>query len=255
VEKMNAEPLNKSPLANISELELKSAETVLDWGKTLIVAPHPDDESLGCGGAIALLREFDVEVSVVVLSDGTLSHPHSKKFPAEKLRDLREFEIKDALEMLGVTEKSIEFFRYQDRSVPSENSENFNEAVERCCKQIATLKPDTILVPWRRDPHPDHRAAFQIINQATRKFFADIRIIEYPIWLWEIAESVDAPRASEVTAWRLDITEVLDKKLRAINKHKSQTTDLIDDDAEGFRLSPEVLENFATDWEVYLESI
>lgn len=252
---MNTESLKKSPLADIEKLELKNAETVLDWGKTLIVAPHPDDESLGCGGAIALLRKFDLDVFVLVLSDGTLSHPHSKKFPPEKLRNLREFEIKNALNILGVAENNIEFFRYEDRSVPTENSGNWKEAVEKCCQYLIRIKPKTILVPWRRDPHPDHRAAFQIIKHATQKLFGNIKIIEYPIWLWEIAENSDAPQATEVLAWRLDIEKVLDKKLRAINQHKSQTTDLIDDDAEGFRLSPEILENFATPWEVYLESI
>lgn len=253
--KMNIESLDKSPLAAPEKLELKPPETVLSWGKTLIVAPHPDDESLGCGGAIALLREFDAEVFVLVLSDGTLSHPNSKKFPPGKLRDLREDEIKKALKVLGVSPNCIEFFRYKDRCVPNENSENWQEAAERCLEYLAELKPETILVPWRRDPHPDHRAAFQLFNYAKQKNLTAIKILEYPIWLWEIAETDDAPRAVEVAAWRLDIKKVQDKKQRAIGKHKSQITDLIDDDAEGFRLSPEVLENFMIDWEVYLETI
>lgn len=253
--KMNLKSLDKSPLATPEKLELKSPETVLSWGKTVIVAPHPDDESLGCGGAIALLRELDAEVFVLVLSDGTLSHPNSKKFPPEKLRDLREKEIKEALKVLGVDSNYIEFFRYKDRLVPNEKSENWHEAAEKCLKYLAEIKPDTILVPWRRDPHPDHRAAFQLMNSAKKNFPDEIKLIEYPIWLWEIAESEDAPRADEVKAWRLDIKKVSFKKRAAIYKHESQTTNLIDDDAEGFRLLPEILENFAGDWEVYLESI
>ena len=252
---MNVKSLNKSPLADIEKLELKSPETVLSWGRTLIVAPHPDDESLGCGGAISLLREFNAKVFVLVLSDGTLSHPNSKKFPPEKLRNLREREIKEALKVLGVSASYIEFFRFKDRSVPNENSANWHEAFDKCVKYLAKIKPETILVPWRRDPHPDHRAAFQLMNFAKKNFSAEIKLIEYPIWLWEIAESADAPRADEVKSWRLDIKKVKIKKRAAIYKHESQTTDLIDDDAEGFRLSPEILENFAGDWEVYLEAI
>lgn len=251
---MKTESLQKSSLAAPENLELKDGETVLSWGRTLVVAPHPDDESLGCGGAIALLREAGAEVFVLVLSDGTLSHPNSKKFPPEKLRTLREAEIKNALEILGVEEKNVEFFRYRDRAVPPENSDNFNEIIGRFGEYINLIKPETVLVPWRRDPHPDHRAAFQIADSAKRKFHGNLKIIEYPIWLWEIAETADAPREGEVAAWRLDIKNVKDKKRRAINEHKSQITDLIDDDAESFRLSPEVLENFAVDWEVYLES-
>ncbi len=252
---MNTESLKESPLADIAALELNNAETVLSWGRTLVVAPHPDDESLGCGGAIALLRDYETEVFVLVLSDGTLSHPNSKKFPPEKLRNLRESETKKALEILGVSQNNIEFFRCKDRSVPNRDSENWNEAVKKCREYIVSVKPKTILVPWRRDPHPDHQAAFQIISRTKQEISSDIKLIEYPIWLWEIAESVDAPRKAEVSAWRLNIESVLDKKLRAIHKHKSQTTDLIDDDAEGFRLSPEILENFGFPWEVYLESI
>lgn len=252
---MNKESLKRSPLAAPENLELKDGQTIQTWGRTLVVAPHPDDESLGCGGAIALLRESETEVFVLVLSDGTLSHPNSKKFPPEKLRILRETEIKNALEILGVAEKNIEFFRYRDRAVPQKNSENFGEIAARFGAYLDLVKPETVLVPWRRDPHPDHRAAFQIVDFTKKNFSGKLKIIEYPIWLWEIAETADAPRAREVAAWRLDIKNVRDKKLRAIYEHQSQITDLIDDDAEGFRLSPEILENFAGDWEVYLESL
>ena len=66
--------------SDVSAVESWGAETVIDWGKTLVVAPHPDDESLGCGGAIVLLRKFGNEVTVLTVSDGALSHPNSKKF-------------------------------------------------------------------------------------------------------------------------------------------------------------------------------
>lgn len=246
---INIEALENSPLADVSAVLIKSAETVLSWGKTLVVAPHPDDESLGCGGAIALLREFKSEVAVLVLSDGTLSHPNSRKFPAEKLRDLREREMRNALEILGVSAEDTSFFRFRDRSVPNETSENWIEAVEKCRQYLEKIQPETILVPWRRDPHPDHRAAYSLIKAAGDS----AKIIEYPIWLWEIAESADAPKLNEMRAWRLDIRSVLEKKQRAIRAHESQITDLIDDDPNGFRLTPEILQNFAENWEMYLE--
>lgn len=245
----NLEVLQKSPLADIAALPLNPAATVLSWGKTLVVAPHPDDESLGCGGAIALLRESNAEVAVLVLSDGTLSHPNSKKYPPCKLRDLREWEMRNALEILGISAENTTFFRYLDRSVPNENAENWRETVEQCRDYLREIQPNTILVPWRRDPHPDHRAAYSLMKAANDA----AKIIEYPIWLWEIAESEDAPKPFEVKAWRLDINSVFEKKQRAIRAHQSQITDLIDDDPNGFRLTPEILRNFADDWEVYLE--
>ena len=233
---------------------LIKAETVAEWGKTIVFAPHPDDESLGCGGAIALLKNFNLPVSVVTMSDGTLSHPNSRKFPAEKLRDLREREMKDALEILGVGADKITFLRYRDRSVPNENSADFDLAVKKIKEIFADEKPQTILAPWRRDPHPDHLATWQIVHSAI-KSFDGIRLIEYPIWLWEMAQEDDLPIDKEIRGWRLDIAEVVGKKQAAISAHVSQTTDLIDDDPQGFRLSAEVLAHFAASFEVFLEEI
>ena len=239
----------KLNLTDTDEIPLEAAEFVKTFGKTLIVAPHPDDESLGCGGAIALLRKFEIEVSILVLSDGTLSHPNSRKFPKEKLRDLREKELKNAAEILGVKSENLTFFRYLDRSVPNINSSEFSAAVERCQKYLAQIAPQTIFVPWRRDPHPDHCAAYQLLTAAKTE---NQQIIEYPIWLYELAESDNAPLKTEVSAFRLDITSVVETKQQAIRAHHSQTTDLIDDDPHGFRLSEQVLQNFAVPFEIYL---
>lgn len=218
----------------------------------MIVAPHPDDESLGCGGAIALICAFGLEVSILTLSDGTLSHPNSLKFPAEKLRALREAELIKAAKILGVKRENIAFFRYRDRSVPNNEFAEFSAAIDRCREHLDKNQPQTIFVPWRRDPHPDHRAAFQLISAA--KSPAQ-RLIEYPIWLYELAGTGDAPLASEVRAFRLDITSVSEIKQQAIRAHASQVTDLIDDDPNGFRLSENVLANFAAPFEIYLEEV
>lgn len=244
---------NNFSLRNLENLELRNSETMIGWGKTIIFAPHPDDESLGCGGAIALLRKYGLPVTVVAMSDGTLSHPNSVKFPAEKLRELRESEMKNALRILGVGESEIKFLRYRDRSVPDENNINFPAAVEIVKNILATEKPQTILAPWRFDPHPDHRATRQIVNRANSLLNYPLALIEYPIWLYELAEADDFPDENDIRMWRLDIEKVVGIKQKAVRAHASQITDLIDDDPQGFRLSPEVLEHFAAPFEIYLE--
>ena len=60
------------------------------------------------------------------------------------------------------------------------------------------------------------------------------------------------PDSEQIDCWRLDINKVVELKILAIKAYRSQTTDLIDDDPEGFRLSPQMLANFARPWEVYL---
>ena len=231
------------------------AEAVKDWGATLVVAPHPDDESLGCGGAIALLRKFDCEVIVLTVSDGTLSHPNSKKYPPEKLRELRENEMLAALGILGVTESKNTFLRHRDRSVPDENTDEFEAVVEFVKAYLKKHQPQTIFVPWRRDPHPDHRASWQIINAAIDGEKEKFRVLEYPIWLWEMAQNDDLPSPDDFIIRRLKIDGVTAQKQAAIAAHVSQTTDLIDDDPQGFRLSPEVLAHFAVPFEIYLEEL
>lgn len=241
---------SKIDFTNMENIPLKPEETVKSFGKTLIVAPHPDDESLGCGGLIALLRKYERAVFILVLSDGTQSHPNSKKFPSEKLRDLRENELFNAAAILDVKKENITFFRFRDRQVPDKSSKNFAPAVSRLQQFLATIKPQTIFVPWRRDPHPDHRAAFQLITAAKDENYG---IYEYPIWLYDAAARVAAPLTSEVSAFRLDINLVLKKKQKAIFAHRSQTTRLIDDDPKGFSLSPEVLQYFAVPFEIFLK--
>jgi len=239
-------------LTSVDGLPLVSTDHLRSFGSTVVVAPHPDDESLGCGGAIALLREMAVSVTIVVLSDGTLSHPNSVEYPQERLRDLRESELLEAASILGVASDSIEFFRYIDRGVPTSDSRQFDEAVNRLGKVLNKSRASTIFVPWRRDPQPDHRAAFEIVDFAT-----DSRhlIIEYPIWLNHLASPADIPLSSEVDAFCIDISSVLNKKQLAITAHKSQTTDLIKDDPGGFCLGPEILESFAAPFEIYLRSV
>lgn len=232
------------------------AEEIESWGRTLIVAPHPDDESLGCGGAIALLSLRRMPVAVLAMSDGTLSHPNSQKFPPARLRALRESEMIAALEILGAGRETATFFRFRDRHVPGEDDAGFDAAVERVARFLADFRPETVLAPWRRDPHPDHRACWQIVRSAMRRGNgASVagRLLEYPIWLWELAAGGDWPVEENIRAVRLDIGAVVARKQAAIRAHASQTTDLIDDDPDGFRLAPEVLAHFNAPYEIFFE--
>ena len=243
--------VSQSPLLNPAALPLRSVDTIA--GSVLVVAPHPDDETLGCGGAIALLRALGHSVHVLVMSDGTLSHPRSLKYPAPRLRALRESETLEALSILGVEETEVTFLRLPDGSIPAFESPEIREAVARC-RICLNLLPATIFLPWRFDPHPDHQATWKLIRTALRYLSYSPRIIEYPIWDWD-PEQQGNFISKQVLGWRLDIRTVLETKVRAIAAYRSQTTRLIDDDPEGFQLTPDMLANFARPWELYLEEI
>ncbi|MBN3905535.1 MAG: PIG-L family deacetylase [Nostoc sp. NMS1] len=247
---MNKFGLIALPLGNFNVLPWRSINDIA-CSPALIVAPHPDDETLGCGGAIALLRSLNCHVQVLVVSDGTLSHPHSQKYPADKLRILRETETLSALKLLGVEVNDVTFCRIQDGSI----STQYQSVVASCRAYITQIAPQIIFLPWRYDPHADHRATWKLIHTVLNDLHLSPRLIEYPIWDWDSDQRGSLPTSLKVTTWRLNINTVVELKQQAIAAYRSQITDLIDDDPEGFRLSAEMLANFTRPWEVYLEEI
>ena len=250
----NTDALRGSLLEDPDALPLLPPDTVQQWGRTLVVAPHPDDETLACGGALALLSQQGVPARVLCITDGTLSHPNSAQYPAPRLKALREDEMRAACAALGVGPDCVQFLGYKDRHTPAEGEPGFDDAVQRMVSILADWTPQTVLIPWRRDPHPDHRAASAIVRAAALRLPALPRLLEWPLWAWAIAEPGDAPQPAEASAFRLDITPVLDKKQAAIACHASQVTALIDDDPTGFRLTPDVLAHFAVPYEVFMVS-
>lgn len=232
----------------IEKIPLAPEHCVMGLGTTLIVAPHADDESLACGGVISLLRKYNQTVYILLLSDGTLSHPNSIHYPAGKLRDLRENELLNASRALDVPTENIIFCRYKDRQVPGIHSPNFDQAVMSMNKIINIINPQSIFVPWRKDPHPDHIAAFELFNNSNT---GKAKIYEYAVWLNEIGLEADFPSSTEVIPFKLDISRVLPQKQNAISAHQSQISDLISDDPEGFKLSPEILNHFNQPYELF----
>ena len=222
-------------------------------GHALVIAPHPDDESLGCGGTIALLRQQGYSVHVLFVSDGTMSHPNSASYPPERLRQLRESEALAALQILHVPAENAIFMRQPDSQVVTPDSPDFTDAVDFVHALLQTIKPTTVLLPWRRDPHRDHRASWQILAAAIAKLPIRPRVLEYLIWLWELGTDDDMPRSDEMMVWHVPIESVMAQRNRAIAAHRSQVTRLIDDDPTAFYLSPELLTHFDVPLELLLE--
>ncbi|QJD80017.1 PIG-L deacetylase family protein [Spirosoma rhododendri] len=228
-------------------------DDVQSLGSMLILAPHPDDESLGCGGTIIRLRQAGLPVYVVFVSDGSMSHPNSPTYPAGRLRDLRETEAREALSRLGVSADACTFMRLPDTAVPFPDQQGFAEAVATLVGLIEAVHPATILVPWERDPHRDHRATWQLLQTARTHLTMPTRVLEYLIWLWELGRPDDMPRPDERRVWKVPIDTVIDQRNRAIAAHASQVTRLIDDDPTAFYLSPELLTHFERPYELFLE--
>ncbi|MEA5448770.1 PIG-L deacetylase family protein [Leptolyngbya sp. CCNP1308] len=245
-----------SPFVAAEALPLQSITSLQP--PVLVVAPHPDDETLGCGGAIAQLRARDCPVHVLVISDGTRSHPRSQQYPALRLKQVREAETLAALALLGVEAENVTFLGLPDGAVPHlslagnrPQEPAAQAALEQCQTYLRQTVPQTIFLPYRFDPHRDHRASWQLVQGAIAVLPQPPQVIEYPIWDWDPHQR--QPLAEGYQPWRLDVAPQLPLKQQAIHCYRSQTTDLIDDDPTGFRLSPELIANFLNPWEVYLE--
>ncbi|WP_460620407.1 PIG-L deacetylase family protein [Hymenobacter tenuis] len=231
-------------------------EVVAALGPTMVIAPHPDDESLGCGGTLVLLRQAGLPVWCVLVTDGTMSHPNSRKFPAPARQALREQELQDALAALGVAPGALLPLGLPDGAVPSPTSPEGLAAVQQLLESIHQHKPATLLVPWRRDPHPDHKDTSHLVQAALAQLPQPPRLLEYVVWAWERAAADELPRPAEVQGWQLDIGSVLGQKQQAIAAHRSQLHGSpIDDDPTGFTLSPGMLAHFAQPVEILLEGI
>ncbi len=229
-----------------------------EFGRFVVVAPHPDDETLGCGGLIALMARRDPEnVRVIIATDGTASHPNSKLFPPEQRRDMREKETVAALTSLGLPDAAnkVEFLRLQDANMPDEESDpRYLEALGRMGRALRRWSPQTVLTTWRREPHGDHRRTTGLVAHCiAAEGVGRVRMLEYPVWLWENGQPGDWPRHGEMRAWRLDIRPVVTFKREAILSHRSQVSNVITDVPDGFRLSQSMLGRFAAPWEVFLE--
>jgi LmbE family N-acetylglucosaminyl deacetylase len=219
-------------------------------GVSVVIAPHPDDESLGCGGTIATLKKSGKKVFIVFVSDGSMSHPSSKKYPAPQLKQLRKVEALAAAAILGIAETDCFFMMLKDDAVPNAADKEFTDAAAQLHLIIEKLKPQNIFLPYKNDPHKDHQACWQIALHAILNAGYTIRLYYYFIWFWERGNMQD--KALQNLQWiKVDVSEVLYLKKNAIAAHISQTSELIDDDANGFTLSPAMIAYFTSRWELF----
>jgi LmbE family N-acetylglucosaminyl deacetylase len=217
----------------------------------VVIAPHPDDESLACGGLIAEACQRGLRGKVVIVSDGAGSHPNSKAYPSERLTMLREMEARLAGAELGLRPEDMLFLRLPDRFVPHEGEE-----AERAINVIASCVRETgaasLFVSWRHDPHCDHEAAYRIAREVQRRV-GKVKLFEYVVWGHTLPSSIEVDPVRG--GFRISIDpEAMEKKRRAIAAHRSQTTALIEDDPSGFLFSQIDLDHFDGPYEVFLES-
>ncbi len=238
----------RDALAAMERLPLRPLSELLAPGPLLILAPHPDDESLGCGGLIAAAVQSGSPPFVLITSDGTGSHPNSRAYPPRRLRATREREALDAVTLLGLSADRLGFLGLMDTQSPVEGAA-FDAAVTAVAALAMRIGAVTLLATWAHDPHCDHESAHLIAAAAAHE--AGLVHLSYPVWGWTLPP--DQMLASPVPdGFRLDITAQLPRKRAAIAAHRSQYAGLITDDPSGFVLPPGLLSVFDRPYETFL---
>ena len=147
---------------------------------TLVLAPHPDDETLGAGALIASLRSRGVPVTVVAATDGENAYDT----PADEriaLAQVREAEQACALELLGVSFPGIVRFRLPDSGLHLCED-------ELTSRLLAVAEPGMHLIaPWRGDFHPDHEACARAAETVAAA--KDLTLTSYFFWTWHRGET------------------------------------------------------------------
>lgn len=223
----------------------------LDAERILVVAPHQDDESLGCGGLLHELALAGRQIEVVFVTDGGASHPRSRLWPRERLAAQREREAEEAMALVGLSKAPRHFMRLRDADMPRPGSAEDDAALAAACAISDAFRPDLALLPWRRDPHRDHRDAWSLFTRAFAALGRLPEVLEYAIWLDEIGVPDDHPRAGEAERVRFDVASGLDAKLAAVKAHSSQVSDLIPDDPTAFRLTDQTIRRLVGPVESY----
>jgi LmbE family N-acetylglucosaminyl deacetylase len=188
--------------------------------RCLVLAPHPDDEVLGCGGTIAAKVRAGASVTVAILTDGR----RGGVGPAAEVRALREAEAGRAAEALGLTGDQVVFFGYEDGRL----REHVDEATERVRGMIAALGVDELLAPYRREYHPDHRTAWTIADACRR---TGMCVFEYPVWFgpwlwdrlgWRARVAAATHLADALRMVKVSVADVAGVKRRAFEAYRSQ---------------------------------
>jgi LmbE family N-acetylglucosaminyl deacetylase len=236
--------------ATFDALPEADVTTVLYGGTVLILAPHPDDEVLGCGGLIAQAVQQTLPPLICFVTDGTGSHPNSRSFPADRLRRLRERESREAAVILGLPSDRLTFLRLRDTVAPHEGP-LFQGAVGILVEFLLAFRCTGIFAPWQLDPHCDHVAAHLMAAAAAAR--TGIRHISYPVWGLTLPTDADIGDV-RVSGWRLPIGRQLDLKRRALIAHASQLGGVIFDDPSGFELNGSAQHRMLRPYEIFLRN-
>ncbi|UXA14366.1 PIG-L family deacetylase [Mycobacterium sp. SMC-8] len=151
-----------------------------DCAELVVVGAHPDDETLGFGGAVASLAEAGVPVQIVSSSDGGAAFPDASPLQRYRLEKTRRAELHSAANVLGVAPPI-------SLGLPDGQLAQHEQRLSDLLTEIlADRSPGTwCAATWRGDGHPDHEAVGRAAAVAAQR--TGVTLVEYPVWMWHWA--------------------------------------------------------------------
>ncbi len=182
--------------------------------RVLVLAPHMDDETIGCGGAVARHVQAGGSVHVVFLTDGRHGSSKLQGLTGEarraeemKVVELRKEEARRALDKLGVG--SVTFLDVEDGTLQDDRS-----VVPRLREVLQARRPQIVYVPCYLEQHPDHFAASRLLLEATRESGLRFQCMAYEVWTPLFPNCL------------VRIDDVVELKKSALGEYRSQLADL-----------------------------
>ncbi len=199
-------------------------------GGLVVIAPHPDDESLGVSGLLVAAAGAERAVALVALTDGEGSHRNSREWGPERLAGRRREEQAQAMAELGCEAAPILRLALPDGA--ARWHPDFETAAERVARLCDETNASALASTVPFDPHPDHEAA-ALLAEAVHRLRPHLRRLSYPVWSLrhEADKEVDV---AGLHPFRVETPIV--EKARAIARHETQMGALVTDDPEGFAL-------------------
>lgn len=204
--------------AGLAAVPLVTLEKLCSVGARLVVlAPHPDDELLACGGLLALHVAAGGRALVVSVTDGEASHRGEGAWDAvseASLGSLRRSESAEGLRRLLLNTCDIHRMGFPDGGL----AEHYQSLKSLLGWELRAS--DVMVTTWRHDAHPDHDSCGRVASEVCQ--MVGCRLLEAPVWMWHWSEPGDCR-----VPWNRMVsltlpTEVLQRKRYALAAHGSQ---------------------------------
>jgi N-acetylglucosamine malate deacetylase 1 len=190
--------------------------------RVLVIAPHPDDDAIGCGGSIVQHARRGDSVHIVYVTSGEHGSP---VYTPSELATIREGEAAKGAAILGA--ESTTFLRQPDGNV-SYSIDLVNQFIQL----IRTEKPDVLYLPHSSDGHKDHQQAFGIVMEAVGRAQGN----SFPEWggkAWNIETILGYEVWTPMRGFQYvnDVSNEIEVKLSALREHTSQLANVQYDEA------------------------